>query len=246
MIRLAAAITTKVEARNFRAVVRLLYSEDTVAPSNDDTFEALKARHPQAISDRRPAAEFKGNMHFMPLQVSPEDVVRNLKTFPAGSSGGPDGLTAQHLSDLLAGAPDEQFKMNLTDFVNVVLQGDLPTEAREIVFGGRLIAIQKDGGVRPSAVGYTLRRLAAKYANAYVIKRRSEELQPIQVGDGVSGGAEAAIHAMRRRVSTMPDDHVLVKLDFSNAYNTIRRDAVLETVAAKMPELYRFVHLSLA
>ena len=108
------------------------------------------------------------------------------------------------------------------DFVNVVLQGDLPTEAREILFGGRLIALHKnDGGVRPIAVGYTLRRLAAKCANANVIKRRNEELQPIQVGVGVSGGAEAAIHALRRYVSTMPDDHVLVKLDFSNAYNTV-------------------------
>ena len=87
--------------------VRLLCSEDTVAPSNDDTFEALKAKHPQAPSHRRPAAEFKGNMRFMPLQVLPDDVVRNLKSFPAGSSGGPDGLTAQHLSDLLAGALDE-------------------------------------------------------------------------------------------------------------------------------------------
>ena len=64
--------------------------------------------------------------------MSSEDVIKNLKTFPAGSSGGPDGLTAQHLSDFIAGASDEQLKTNLTDFVNVVLQGDLPTEAREI------------------------------------------------------------------------------------------------------------------
>ena len=66
------------------------------------------------------------------------------------------------------------------------------------------------------------------------------------MGVEVSGGAEAAIHAMRCLVSTMPDDHVLVKLDFSNTYNTVRRDAVFETVAAKMPELHRFVHSSLA
>ena len=106
-------------------------------------------------------------MRFMPLQVSSEDVVMNLKTFSAGSSGGPDGLTVQHLSDLLAGAPDEQFKTNLTDFVNVVLQGDLPTEAREVLFGGRLIALQKkDGGVRLIAVGCTLRRLTSSSAEA--------------------------------------------------------------------------------
>ena len=62
----------------------------------------------------------------------------------------------------------------------------------------------------------------------------------------MSGGAEAAIHAMRRLVSTMPDDHVIVRLDFANAYNSLRRDAVLETVADKMRELYPFAHSSLA
>ena len=133
-------------------------------------------------------------------------------------------MTAQHLTDLLAGSPGEQLKTNLTDFVNIVLQGELPTQVNE--FEGRLIDFQKkDGGTRPIAVGYTLRRLVAKCANAHVIKRRSDEVQPIQVGVGVSGGAEAAKHAMRRLVTNLPDDHVVVKLDFSNAYNTIRRDS---------------------
>ena len=43
----------------------------------------------------------------------------------------------------------------------------------------------------------------------------------------------------------MPDDHVLVKLDFTNAFNTVRRDLILTTTADKSPELYRFVHASL-
>ena len=130
--------------------------------------------------------------------------------------------------------------------MNVVLQSVLPIQARETLFGGRLVALQKkDGGVHPIAVGYTLRRMAAKCANAHVIKSRSEALQPIQVGVGVSGGAKAAIHAMRSLVSTMPDDYVIVKLDFTDAYNSLRRDAVLETVADKMPELYPFTHSSL-
>ena len=58
------------------------------------------------------------------------------------------------------------------------------------------LALQKkDGGIRPIAVGYTLRRLTAKCANSFVIKRRSEELQPTQIGVDVSGGAEAVVHA---------------------------------------------------
>ena len=84
---LAAAITSKVEAGNFRAAVRLLCSQETVAAKNDDTFETLKAKHPAAPADRRLAAEFKGNLRFAPLEVSPEDVAKNLKTFSASSSG---------------------------------------------------------------------------------------------------------------------------------------------------------------
>ena len=34
---------------------------------------------------------------------------------------------------------------------------------------------------------------------------------------------------------------MLVKLDFANAFNTIRRDSLLETTAEKTPELYKFV-----
>ena len=109
-----------------------------------------------------------------------------------------------------------------------------------------MIALQKKNGrIRPIAVGYTLRRLVAKCANSFVINRRNDELQPLQVDDGVSGGAKAAFHAVRRLVEHLPDDHVIVKLDFMNEFNSVRRDTILISVADKMPELYRFVHASL-
>jgi len=47
-------------------------------------------------------------------------------------------------------------------------------------------------------------------------------LQLQQTGVRVSGGAEAAVHAMRRLVENLPSDRVIVKLDFSNAFNCIR------------------------
>ena len=97
----------------------------------------------------------------------------------------------------------------------MLLKGGLPLPVREILYGGRLVALQKkDGGIRPIVFGYTLRRLAAKCAHAFVIKRRSEELQPIQVGIGFAGGTEAAVHAIRRLLANLPDNHVFVKLDF--------------------------------
>ena len=105
---------------------------------------------------------------------------------------------AAHLSDMLHSTTDDKLKDSLTDFVNLLLKGDLPVPVREIFYRGRLIALQKrDGGIRSIAVGYTLRCLAAICANAFVIVRRSDELKPIQVSVGVSEGAEAAVHATR-------------------------------------------------
>jgi hypothetical protein len=42
----------------------------------------------------------------------------------------------------------------------------------------------------------------------------------------------------------MPSNHVVVKLDFSNAFNNIHRDVVLSSVANLLPNIYRFFHLS--
>lgn len=242
-----AAARRKLEAGNFRAAIRIICSDDAPATPSAETLQALRDKHPPAPADRRPAPADINNSRFTPLQVSQEDVLKILSTFPAGSSGGPDGLTAQHLKDFLSGAPDLSLASALTDLVNILLTGELPLNIREVIFGARLIALQKKGGgIRPIAVGYTLRRLAAKCANAHVIKKRSDELKPKQIGVGVAGGAEAAVHAARRLLHRLPDDHVFVKLDFSNAFNSVRRDVILESAANKLPELYRFINASLS
>ena len=241
--RLAVAVTSKLEAGNFKAAIRLICSDDTPAADTLNTLKALETKHPGPAPDRRPPCDPQDNSHFTPVQISSQDLHKALRSFPPGSSGGPDGLTPQHIHDLLTGATDNNLQQALVDWVNLTLAGSFDKEVNEVIYGGRLIALQKkDGGIRPITVGYTLRRLAAKCANRCVIERRSRELQPQQLGTGVSGGAEAAVHATRRFVQNLPVDHVLVKLDFSNAFNSIRRDVILEAVAANMPEIYRLIH----
>ena len=71
-----------------------------------------------------------------------------------------------------------------------------------------------------------------------------DELQSTQVGVGVSGGAEAVVHATRRLLSSLPDSDVFVKRNLSNAFS-VRSDTILAKVAVKMPELYRLVKDSL-
>ena len=89
-----------------------------------------------------------------------------------------------------------------------------------------------------------MRRLAAKCANSAVIDRVASILSPVQVGVGVKGGAQAAVHATRRYIDSIRDspDRAIVKLDFKNAFSCLRRDCMLEAVQQWIPELYAFCH----
>ena len=161
-------------------------SSDATVPVNQDTLNTLQTKLPGPAHDRRTPCDPKDNPRFEPLQVSKENVVKALRTFPLGSSGGPNGITTQHIRDLLAGSTDDSLQQALVNFTNLMLSGAFDEEENSINFGGRLIALsKKDGGIRPICVGYTLRRLAAKCFNSHIITKRSQALQPQQLGVGV-------------------------------------------------------------
>lgn len=44
-------------------------------------------------------------------------------------------------------------------------------------------------------------------------------LAPLQVGVRFSRGCEAATHSARRYLEAIPNNHILIKLDFSNTFN---------------------------
>ncbi len=72
----------------------------------------------------------------------------------------------------------------------MVLRGDVPQMVQPFFFGASLVALKKkSGGVRPIAVGCTLRRLVAKIASRKVSDDMAELLAPRQLGFGVRNGA---------------------------------------------------------
>ena len=58
---------------------------------------------------------------------------------------------------------------------------------------------------------------------------------------GFKGGAETLTHSARLYLQHMDKDRAFVKLDFTNAFNSIRRDAALKSVARHRPDLLAFV-----
>ena len=237
---LASAVASKIEDGNLRAAIRMLSSNEQLASFSEDTRAKLQEKYPPAHVDRRP---FPDPLSFESLFVSVDKVKEAVRSFPAGSSGGPDGFRPQHMVELVNRRESNNTLISvLTDFVNLLLSGRCPPAARTLIFGGKLLALnKKDGGLRPIAVGYYWRRLAAKCANSHAIEKLGSYFGHIQLGVGVAGGCEAAIHAARRFITFMDRDQVLVKLDFKNAFNSVHRDIMLDCVASKDPRVIQIL-----
>ena len=97
-------------------------------------------------------------------------MTRCLRSFPRGLSGGPDGITPQHLQDMLSGEADEKLKNAITDFVNILLEGNSLLAARQIILGGRLIALQKTEASAPLSL--------ATFYDVWLLNVRTVSLLP--------------------------------------------------------------------
>ena len=190
----------------------------------------LQAKHPRA-TPARPALVALGPP---PLPAVPElgveDVVHAIRSFSRGSAAGPTGLRGDHLREALGSAHGDEMAVNLADVVMLLARGHALLEVAPHLAGATLHALPKGADdVRPIAVGETLRRLTAKCLCNDVRVPARDFLCPLQVGVATRHGTEAVVHTARQwvqRHAGIPDQ-VLLKIDFSNAFNTVDRAALL-------------------
>ena len=128
-------------------------------------------------------------------------------------------------------------------FLNgIVLCGNIPDAVQSSFFGATLIALsKKDGGVRPISVGNTLRCLAGKACMFKVSCNLTDEFQPHQMDVCIPSGAEVAVHACRNFIRSEDSNSILLKIDFQNAFNTVKRDAILHKVKESLLQIFPFV-----
>ena len=202
--------------------------------------QEMRSKHPAARNSERSAfEELRRISGAAAPSFSSDALAKALASFPRGSGPGPSGLRPQHLKDaLLPGFRDELLR-HAAGVANILVRGEAPTSVQPWLCGASLVALPKpDGTHRPIAVGEVWRRLVGKALLEFSGDDIRAALEPIQVGVGTSGGAEAIVHTLRQWLfrNKSSDDKVVATLDIENAFNTIDRSSCLEAVRRDIPQ----------
>ena len=131
----------------------------------------------------------------------------------------------------------------LVEFLNtIIIPGRIPEAVRPAFYGAKLMALSKPcGGIRPIAIGGTPRRLAGKIVMSKLQDSIRSTFQPHQLGVGTRKGSEIAVHVLRKYLQCESGDKVVLKIDYRNAFNCIRRDKFLTKVRELFPDVYPMV-----
>ena len=157
-------------------------------------------------------------------------------------AAGPSGLNADFVRTLLC--------ISIFGEVAVDLRKALASLARkmatekcqdiETLIARRLIPLDRNPGVRPITMGEVFAPILDKCV--MTIMREDVKLAAgnLQVCVGHQAGGEAAIQAMKE-IFKDKEVEAAILVDATNAFNSISREALPHNIAAKCPEINRYV-----
>ena len=105
-----------------------------------------------------------------------------------------------------------------------------------------MIALPKKqpSSVRPIAIGDIIRRTAGKCLLLRYQKAAAKQLWPHQLGVGAPGDCDVIAMRCREWRSRGGPKRSLVKVDWKNAFNAVRRNRVLDAACRLCPSLYHY------
>ena len=79
--------------------------------------------------------------------------------------------------------------------------------------------------------------------SSFATDQRRIDFHGTQFGCGTSRGAEIAAHVFRNLIENEQNpENVILKMDFKNAFNSLKRDKSLDTVFRKRRQIYNYTH----
>ncbi|KAL0218360.1 hypothetical protein P9112_004013 [Eukaryota sp. TZLM1-RC] len=212
----------------------------SLADANSDTLEKLQKLHPQE--------NFKCSKpdvcpFWIENLITAIEVLKAIQKLPKGKAAGPFGISFDLLKIACSSVPE--IGDDLAHYFQqlIVSKINLPFE----LLAARLIASVKPGngikpdGIRPIAVGESLSRLLASIVFDRVKDKASTFLNPHQFGIKTIDGASVAAIASDTFFNA-EENNFIFNLDFKNAFNSVKREAIFEVIRSDFPELSSFFY----
>ena len=131
----------------------------------------------------------------------------------------------------------DEFVKYLALFLSRIANGALPSCIINILTIGVLIPTEKrNGGIRPIVVNDIFRKLATKLMMFSVRNDMQRFFSGLQYGVGRKNGLDKIVHTVKTMCAVLPHYDVLL-LDFQNAFNTISRVQIRDSLVKHCPEL---------
>jgi len=166
---MAAAVRNLLAEGEPGRALQLLISDVVTDSTDPAVLTHLRELHPQAEEPGKAAPFHENRPDYAPSWATDQLVAMEavVRSSPPGSAAGPSGLRPRHLLDCLnsaeSAAKTALLEALLTLVTTVSASRLHPCAAPYLSAASPIPLRKKDGGVRPIAVGDTLRGLTAKW-----------------------------------------------------------------------------------
>ena len=219
----------------------VLRTSDTIQPSGSTVLDLLKQKHPsgQPLNEDALMDCVEDSLANHPIIYDSIDSICNrraaLSTFGAGGPSFTDAHFWRRLCTLF-----KEASASLCHSLSLVAKRMSTTyvnpEGLSALLSCRLIALDKNPGVRPIGICEVVRRIIAKAVLSVVRADIIDAAGSLQLSAGQIAGVEAAVHAIRGSFDEQETEGLLL-VDAENAFNLLNRQTALCNIRHLCPSL---------
>ena len=158
-------ISSQLDEGNIKGSIKLVTLDNKIAPFSIDNYQKLLSKHPQRAKFAAPSPEILNSFF-----VTEFELCKTIMSLPNRSAAGPDKMVPQIFKDFVSksnGSVGINFLKSLAKLINLIGDGKIHEPIR-LFYGANVITLIKiDGGLRPIAIGNTLRFFSLNFSRQH-------------------------------------------------------------------------------
>jgi hypothetical protein len=209
----------------------VLNPNENIVDDTKTVFDVLENKHPNSIIPENHYLQNNINFPlFEPVEITADVIEKAVRRLRGGS--GPCEATSDHWTDftLRFGKNSAILRTKIAELTTKLANEIVPWEKIKTLMASRLIALDKNPGVRPIGIDECLRRIICKSMAIITGSDVTEVCGSKQLCSGLPGGIEGAIHTMENIYEencSQNNDWGLLLVDANNAFNSLNRISAL-------------------